>query len=69
MSEDKIVGEHVLVHERKLFLKLLWKKTNNQNYYTKVNSQEVRLEHVQCTIYIVHSCELFFHSMRKLMTN
>ena len=47
MSEDKIVGEHVLVHERKLFLKLLWKKTKNQNYYTKVNSQEVRL--VQCT--------------------
>ena len=47
MSEEKIVGEHVLVHESKLFLQLLWKKTNNQNYYTKVNSQEVRL--VQCT--------------------
>ena len=69
MREDRIVGEHVLVHERKLFLQLLWKETNNQNYYTKVNSQEVRLEHVQCTIYIVHACELFFHSMRKLMTN
>ena len=69
MSEDKIVGEHVLVHERKLFLKLLWKKTKNQNYYIKVNSQEVRLDHVQCSIYIVQACELFFHSMRKLMTN
>ena len=69
MREDRIVGEHVLVHERKLFLQLLWKETNNQNYYTKVNSQEVRLEHVKCTIYIVHACELFFHSMRKLMTN
>ena len=65
MSEHKMVGEHILVHEHKLFLKLLRKKTNDQKYYTKVNSQEVRLEHVQCTIYIVHACELLFQSMRK----
>ena len=37
MSEDEIVRDHV--HERKLFLQLLWKRQINQNYYRNVKPQ------------------------------
>ena len=39
MSEDEMqeVGDHI--HERKIFLQLLWKNQINQNHYRNVKPQ------------------------------